>query len=283
MKKTSKIVALVLCLALVVTATVVVLTACSPSGHTYKGDCHYNSHNTEYGVKVDVSVDDEGKISAVKLYSDEESGYVRTSADNTEYGWDKHDETEDAYDNYLSENFVGKKVLDVFHYEATADASGQTVGEGTPKIAGATQSSARIISAVKDALKGIVFTGDCHYDATYGEHTTHYGAKVDVLVIDNKVLDFRLYTDEESGYVRTTTTWEAGEGTGIGHDAAEDAYPQWLKDTFVGKTVAEIKAYVATANADKQEVGEGTPKIAGASQSSARIIVAVKNALSKLA
>ena len=163
MKKTSKIVALVLCLALVVTATVVVLTACSPSGHTYTGDCHYDAtygeNTTRYGVKVDVSVDDEGKISAVKLYTDEKSGYVRTTKSweaNTETGALGYAAAEAAYPQWLKDTFVGKTVAEINAYVATANAEDEPkVDTESAKLVGATQSSARIIVAVKDALSNL--------------------------------------------------------------------------------------------------------------------------------
>lgn len=130
---------------------------------------------------------------------------------------------------------------------------------------------------------GQTVTGDCHYDMTYGENTTRYGVKVDVTVKNGKITAVKLWSDEDSGYVRTTKTWQAKEDPlQLGFDAAEDAYDQWLKDTFVGKTVEEVNAFQAKADASGQSVTTDGVKLAGATQSSARIIVAVKDALSKL-
>ena len=140
---------IVIALAVVMALSVVAFAACD-SGETVTGEVHYNSYGTEYGVKVDVTVKG-GVITKVKLYTDAESGYKRTSADNAEHGWDRFDETEAAYDQYLQENFVGKTVEAVKAYVASATAEGQTVTSG-PKIAQSTQSSARIIVAVQDAL-----------------------------------------------------------------------------------------------------------------------------------
>ena len=141
---------LVLALAIVMAFSVVALVACD-KGETVTGEVHYNSHNTEYGCKVDVTVKG-GVITAVKLYTDAESGYKRTSSDNADYGWTRFQATEDAYASYIKENFEGKTVEAVKAYVATATAEGQSVGEGTPKIAGSTQSAARVIVAVQDAL-----------------------------------------------------------------------------------------------------------------------------------
>lgn len=124
-------------------------------------------------------------------------------------------------------------------------------------------------------------TGECSYESKYAPGS-YYGAKVDVTVKGNVITAVRLYTDAETGWTRTTSSWKATEGQ-LGFDAAEAAYEQWISDTFIGKTVAEVNAYVATATQAAQTVGTESAKLVGATQSSARIIVAVQNALSKLA
>ena len=141
---------LVLALAIVMALSVVALVACD-NGQTVTGEVHYNSHSTEYGVKVDVTVKG-GRITAVKLYEDSESGYVRTSADNAQYGWTRYQATEDAYPQYIKDAFIGKTVEAVNAYVVTVNATEQTVGANTPKIADSTQSAARIIAAVQNAL-----------------------------------------------------------------------------------------------------------------------------------
>ena len=155
MKKTGKIVAVVLA-ALLVVAALVVLAAC---GTDYNGDCHYSNTYGTYGVKVVVTVNGD-TITAVKLLSDEESGYTRTTK-----SWKPAGEeggvglgfagAEAAYDSWISENIVGKTVAEVLAWEVTATAESQTVGAGVPKLVGATQSSARIIAAIQNALQGL--------------------------------------------------------------------------------------------------------------------------------
>ncbi len=140
-----KLVVLVAVLALVMSFC---LVGCST---TYTGECKYDSYGHTYGVKVDVAVSG-GVIKGVKLYSEEETGWVRTSADNADHGWTGHDKTEAAYDDFLKK-FVGQKVEDVLAIKATATADGQTVEDANWTISGSTQSSARIIVAVQDALK----------------------------------------------------------------------------------------------------------------------------------
>lgn len=128
-------------------------------------------------------------------------------------------------------------------------------------------------------------TGKCHYSSKYGA----YGAMVDVTVKGDVITSVKLYTDAEAAAAdenwndahRTTPSWTAANGQ-LGFEAAEAAYEDWFADVFVGKTVAEVNAYEASATADGQSVTTEGINLAGATQSAARIIVAVQNALSKL-
>ena len=129
-------------------------------------------------------------------------------------------------------------------------------------------------------------TGKCHYSSKYGA----YGAMVDVTVKGDVITSVKLYTDAEAAAAdenwndahRTTPSWKPAEGQ-LGFAATEAAYATWIEDTFVGKTVAEVNTYVASATADGQSVKTEGINLAGATQSAARVIVAVKDALSKLA
>ena len=128
-------------------------------------------------------------------------------------------------------------------------------------------------------------TGKCHYTTQWGA----YGCMVDVTVKGDVITAVKLYTDAEAAAAdstwgeahRTTPSWTAAEGQ-LGFAAAEAAYEKWLADVFVGKTVAEVNAYKASVNADGQSVTPEGVNLKGATQSAARIIVAVQNALSKL-
>ena len=130
------------------------------------------------------------------------------------------------------------------------------------------------------------YTGKCQYSSEHGS----YGCKVDVTVKNGVITKVKLYTDEEAGegYTRTTKIWGKGEGqmqyneTDLGYEAAEKAYEGWIKKVFVGKTVEEVQAYEASATAEEQTVGTASANLAGATQSAARIIVAVKDALSQI-
>ena len=129
-------------------------------------------------------------------------------------------------------------------------------------------------------------TGKCHYSTQWGA----YGAMVDVTVKGDVITSVKLYTDAEAAAAdenwndahRTTPSWTKPAEGQLGFAATEAAYATWIEDTFVGKTVAEVNAYEASATADGQSVTTEGINLAGATQSAARIIVAVQDALSKL-
>ncbi|CCZ95021.1 putative uncharacterized protein [Corallococcus sp. CAG:1435] len=130
-------------------------------------------------------------------------------------------------------------------------------------------------------------TGKCHYASKWGA----YGCMVDVTVKGDVITSVKLYTDAEAAAAdknwndahRTTPSWTKPAEGQLGYAATEAAYATWIEDTFVGKTVAEVNAYVASATADGQSVTTEGINLEGATQSAARVIVAVKDALSKLA
>ena len=121
-------------------------------------------------------------------------------------------------------------------------------------------------------------TGTCNYDTKYGT----YGVEVKVTVKGNIITAVEIVDHE--GWVRTSASWKENQHEGdLGFDKAEAAYQNWLDTKIVGQKVDAVKGWTASATTDGQTVGEGVPCIAGATQSSARFIVAIQNALSKLA
>lgn len=132
-------------------------------------------------------------------------------------------------------------------------------------------------------------TGKCYYTAQGTGWSASYGCMVDVTVKGDVITAVKLYTDKEAAAAdstwgdahRTTPSWTAAEGQ-LGYEATEAAYEDWLADVFVGKTVAEVNAYKASATADGQSVTTEGVNLKGATQSAARVIVAVQDALSKL-
>lgn len=132
-------------------------------------------------------------------------------------------------------------------------------------------------------------TGKCYYTAQGTGWSASYGCMVDVTVKGDVITAVKLYTDKEAAAAdstwgdahRTTPSWKPSEGQ-LGYAATEAAYATWIEDTFVGKTVAEVNAYKASATAEGQSVSTEGINLKGATQSAARVIVAVQNALSKL-
>ena len=127
--------------------------------------------------------------------------------------------------------------------------------------------------------------GECHYANAWSATSPDYGVKVKVVVKGDRIKSVELvdYPD----WVRTTSTWTEKQADDkgpyqLGYTKTEAAYAGWLEETFAGVKVDTVKGWTATATKDGQSVGEGVPYITGATQSSARIIVAVQNALSKL-
>lgn len=276
MKKTNKIVAVVIA-ALLVVAALVVLAAC---GKTYTGEVSYVSWGTNYGVKVDVTVKGD-VITAVKLYTDEESELVRTSKSWTEnqhpgdLGFEK---AEAAYEGWIEENLVGASVEKVLGWSAMANADDQKVGEGVPHIAGATQSSARIICAVQEALcqlPGVEkVTGEVTADKRAGRNHEYY-VKVDVIVKDGKILNAKVYAEDEE-HPMTSTGWGK-------HDEVNGAILAFVAEKVVGQTVEAVNAWTYDfTQKGAAAVGEGVPHITGGTETSAHIIAAIQNALSKL-
>lgn len=154
MKKLVKVLALT-ALSAVVCLGVLVFAACN-NGTTYQGEYHYNSHNNEYGIKVEVTVAD-GKITKVAKV---DSDYVECSAVNANYGWTQEDV--DNWNNKLDDllkAYEGKTVESV--KAATCSISGvdnateNKVSDSDLVITDATQGSARVLKAVQNALSKI--------------------------------------------------------------------------------------------------------------------------------
>ena len=141
------------------------------------------------------------------------------------------------------------------------------------------------------------YTGYCYYSTQYGG----YGCVVDVTVKNNRIIAVKLYTDAEAAAWaaennvtwdngrRTTLTWQestdkqAGdEGYQLGATKTEAGYAAWIEDEIVGQKVAAVQAWVASATSAGQTVGEGVTHMVGATQSSARVIVAIQNALAQI-
>ncbi len=122
------------------------------------------------------------------------------------------------------------------------------------------------------ACKGeeaVTYTGEYAYETEYGM----YGVKVNVTVKGDVIDKVEI---AESDYIRVTPEWEGNTVYYNGEQA--------LLDSFTGKTVSEVKGYSVTKNAEGTPTlvsAEGISVVTGATQSTGRLILAVKNALEK--
>ena len=138
--------------------------------------------------------------------------------------------------------------------------------------------------------------GECSYGVKYGETPSMYGCKVKVTVKGGVITKVELV--DFADWTRTTSTWTESEdkkagddGYQLGYTKTEAAYADYLKK-FQGKTVEEVKAIKITMISGNENLpaasytvtveNKADWSITGATQSSARIIAAVQNALSKL-
>lgn len=150
MKKFSKIVMGVVAVS-AMAAAAFGFAGCGETAKTYEGSYHYpnawNPEGAEYGVKVKVTVNGD-KISKVEIV---ESDYVQVTA-----SWESKQTYIDGEANLLKA-YEGKTVADVKGYTASikgvGDAETNAVSESSVLLTGATQSSARLLLAVQDALK----------------------------------------------------------------------------------------------------------------------------------
>ncbi len=153
---------LVLALAIVMALSVVALVACGTE-ETVEGSYAYANAWTpeqQYGCKVKVTVKG-GVITAIEVTPDTDTYY------NLSSGWTDKSKWENGGEDMIN-SFIGMKVEDVNKIKVACDAETDTAArtvKGQPKaggisdapaalkvVAGATQSSGRLILAVQDAL-----------------------------------------------------------------------------------------------------------------------------------
>lgn len=153
MKKAKKVLvsALMAVLALPVACA---FAACDNSGEktyngTYTGEYHYNGWGTEYGVKVEVTVEN-NVIKSVKPVA---SDYVEASPDSGTK-WTQATWTDNAASVYAK--YEGKTVAEIKAIKVPTEEGGApTTGETYSGLvhSGATLSSGRFLLAVQNALK----------------------------------------------------------------------------------------------------------------------------------
>ncbi len=270
-------------IALVMMMSVVALVACDNS-ETYTGEYSYTAYGMTYGAKVDVVMTGD-TISNIRLYTDEETGWVGLSDAYPDYGWT--DEARQVWldgVNNLMLSFVGMTADEVAAIDATIAGVNGTADsvDSDYMITGATQSSARLVLAIQNAICGgdntpiMTYTGSYSYEA-YG---TTYGVKLDVTTVDGKITNIELYSDSETGWVGLSDAYPDYGWTEDNRDNWTDNLDSLL-ESFYGMTADEVGAISATIAG---VVGDGDAvddnyMITGATQGSARVVLALQNAL----
>lgn len=130
------------------------LTGCDKGlNGTFTGEYHYNQYNTEYGVKVEVVVEND----VIKSVKPVDSSYVEASPDRNNWTTATWTDNEDA----VYAKYVGKTVKEILAIEVKCEENGAPV-TSTDEVTvtydglihtGATMSSGRLLLAVQNALK----------------------------------------------------------------------------------------------------------------------------------
>lgn len=273
MKKT-KILAVVSS-AFLATALCGVMTSCGEKSETKTGEYAYVNpydSSSSYGVKVSVDV----KGDVIQSVSIVDSNYIEVSESNADWGWDNSAWTDGKAD--FLKVFEGMTVSDLEAVTVTTEAGGApSAVSGMGVVTGATQSSGRLILAVKNALgidSTVTYTGEYKY--TIPAWYTTYGVKVSVDVYAGKIESVTLV---DSDYVEVTDSWSDKAVWENGRDA--------FIASFEGMNVvdlAKVEVEVGVSGNGAGEMGEplsvsGMDIVTGATMCSGRLILAVQNAL----
>lgn len=263
---------------------------CNYGYEIHDGEYHYpnawDPTATHYGVGVRVIT----KGSIIQKVVLDTSKYVQLSDANDAAGW-----TEEKRQNYINgvnaklEEYVGMSKLDVLSACATTNANGQPEEGalvGAPIITGATQSMGRILLAVQNALDptGANTTrkaiGTYSYTNAYG---SKYGVKVEVSLLGNviskvTILPWEGYTQVSSPDI-SPDVWGQAQVDNYNNNLAD------LLENYQGLTVSQIMAKEVTTSSvgEPSNVSDSDLVISGATQSSGRILLAVQNAVERLA
>ena len=257
-------------------ATCVSLSGCNKT-QKYDGEMHYEQYGVNFGIKVSVEVQSDKKGDRIRKVSVLNSDYVSASPS----GWDK-DKWDDNLQTLLNA-YRGMYVKDVLALDVVTAENGAPYVRTDDKfsdfggnliITGATLGSGRLLLAVQDALSKAngyeVVEGEYGY-VSYG---TNYGVKVRVILKDGVIKKVVTLT---SDYTNATASWN----TALWYDKADV-----ILAAFEGKTAAEINGITATVGgqdgATENVVSDSAFLATDATLSSARLMLAVQNALSKI-
>ena len=127
-------------------ACALAFTACGSKSKVYTGEYSYTSHNTNYGVKVNVTVEED----VIKKVEIVDSDYVVA----TPAGWANLSKWEAGLDQLLK-SYEGKTVSEIKAINVACTDKVPNKGQDCSGhvIADATQGSGRLLLAIQDALK----------------------------------------------------------------------------------------------------------------------------------
>lgn len=254
------------------------LSGCAKT-EAVSGEMHYVQWGTDYGIKVNVEVQSDKKGDRIRKVTVADSEYVEAS--EARGNWDP----QVWYNNRqtLLNAYRGQYVADILALEVVTDgevpevkSDDGFVNYGDDLITtGATLGSGRLLIAVQNALAKVdgykVVEGEYGYVA-WG---TNYGAKVRVVVKNDVV---KKVVTLSSDYTNATATWS--------DKVLWDNGEAGILSAYAGKKVSEIKAMTATVSgqneATENSVSDSSLLVTGATLSSARLLLAVQNALEKV-
>ena len=240
--------------------------------HTSVGSYKYENPwaaGSYYGCAVKVVVVD-GTIESVSVFSDEATGWTNLSA-----GWTDKGIYEAAAEDYIA-GFAGEAVEDVLAAEVELNAKGvpQSVTEAY-LVAGATQTSGRVVLAIQSALGKHTAVGSYHYENPWAAGS-YYGCAVKVVTNANgKITSVSVFSDEATGW----TNLSAGWGDRQIYIDGETAFIA----SFANANISDVLGIAVTVNASgvPQTLGTTTHVVTGATQTCGRVILAVQSALGR--
>ena len=255
--------------------SLVPFAACNEGMETFEGEYRYQVvHNSGvyYGAKVTVETK-KGEIVSIQL-QEESATLVNAPTNLSKQVW------QDEKESFL-DSLVGKTAHEISAIKVYCFDNGEIEEiKGIEYLDEILLPCAHVILAIQDALgvtnKIITYrlTGEYKAENLYSPGD-YYGVKVVVYVCENVIqlvaitsIDTDSYTNLSNNWI-DKAIWEEGEATFI--------------DSFDGMSVDMVNAVVVSFdNRGYPSAIEGITAIAGATQSSGRVILAVQNALAKL-
>ena len=239
---------------------------------TTTGSYHYENPwaaGSYYGCEATVTVKGD-TIESVVISEDSATGWTNLSA-----GWTDKGIYEAAEEDYIA-GFAGESVEDVLAAEVELNAKGvpQSVTEAY-LVAGATQTSGRVVLAIQSALGKHTAVGSYHSENPWAAGS-YYGCAVKVVTNANgKITSVSVFSDEATGW----TNLSAGWGDRQIYIDGETAFIA----SFANANISDVLGIAVTVNASgvPQTLGTTTHVVTGATQTCGRVILAVQAALGR--